>query len=140
MAQATEQAPDNLTPWHSRAMTVPEQFDLALTCGHAGGKTRKLASMLLCRCEQHGSRARCLVVRKSFPRLQDIEAELREYFTSVYGRALRWDRQKHKFTLPGDGIVQLDQLERGSDFAKFQEKSFSHGGITQTKRPPIFPV
>ena len=131
MAAATEQRPDRLSPWQQQAMGVPESFDLFLGGGRGSGKTYTLAALFLRHAEQHGSRARCLVVRRSFPGLQDLEAEFREYFTAVYGQALKYDGQRHKFTLPNGATVQLDQLEREPDFGKYQGKSFSHIAVDE---------
>ena len=54
-------------------MAIPEQYDLFLGGGRGGGKSHLLASLFLRHCEQYGQDAKCLVVRKSFPGLQDIE-------------------------------------------------------------------
>lgn len=128
---ATEQRPDQLSPWQAQAMGVPEPFDLFMGGGRGGGKTFTLAALFLRHCEQHGDEARCLVVRKSFPGLQDLEAEFRSYFTKVYGDKLRFDGQKHRFTLPNGATIQLDQLEREADFQKYQGKSFSHIAVDE---------
>lgn len=116
---------DSLSLWQERAMGVPEQYDLALTGGRGGGKTRLLAALFLRHGEQHGSAARCLVVRRSFPGLQDLEAELQAYLHEVYDGAARYDGQKHRFRLPNGATIQLDQLEREGDYLKFQGKSFT---------------
>ncbi|MBQ0834456.1 phage terminase large subunit [Marinobacter sp.] len=126
-----EQRPDQLSKWQQQAMTVPESLDLFLGGGRGGGKSFLLAALFLRHCEQHGSNARCLVVRKSFPGLQDLEAEFRTYFANVYGNALRFDGQKHRFTLPNGATIQLDQLERENDFSKYQGKSFSHIAVDE---------
>ena len=117
---------DSLSPWQQQAMAVPEQYDLALTGGRGGGKTRLLGALFLRHCEQYGARARCLIVRRSFPGLQDLEQELIAFFFEVYGNACRFDGQKHIFRLPNGATIQLDQLERESDYLKFQGKSFTH--------------
>jgi len=129
--QTSEIRPDQLSEWQAQAMSVPEQFDQFLGGGRGGGKTRLLASLFLRHCEQHGDKARCLVVRKSFPGLQDIESEFRSYLAAVYGDAVKYDGQRHRFTLPGGGTIQLDQLEREPDFQKFQGKSFSHIAVDE---------
>lgn len=128
--------PDQLSAWQSQAMAVPEQFDLFLGGGRGGGKTHLLAALFLRHCEQHGADAKCLVVRKSFPALQDLEAEFLKYFRSIYGTALKADGQKHRFTLPNGAVIQLDQLERESDFQKFQGKSFSHIAVDEVGQYP----
>lgn len=120
-----------LSQWQQRAMCVPEDFDLFLGGGRGSGKSHMLAALFLRHCEQHGSRARCLVVRKSFPGLEELEAEFATYFGSIYGRRLKHDTQKHRFTLPNGGTIRLDQLEREADFQKFQGKSFSHIAIDE---------
>lgn len=126
-----EQRPDQLSKWQAQAMAVPESFDLFLGGGRGGGKSFLLAALFLRHCEQHGDNARCLVVRKSFPGLQDLEAEFRQYFGAVYGDSLRQDVQKHRFTLPNGATIQLDQLERESDFQKYQGKSFTHIAVDE---------
>lgn len=126
-----EQRPDRLSPWQAKAMAVPEQFDVFLGGGRGGGKTFTLAALFLRHCEQHGDNARCLVVRKSFPGLQDLESEFRQYFGAVYGDRLRQDAQKHRFMLPNGATIQLDQLERETDFAKYQGKSFTHIAVDE---------
>ena len=93
--------PDQLSPWQERAMTIPEAFDLFLGGGRGPGKTHLLAALFLRHCEQYGDRARCLVVRKSFPGLEELEAEFLAYFRSVYGRTLKHDAQKHHEDLYG---------------------------------------
>lgn len=131
MPAVTEQRPDQLAPWQAQAMTVPEQFDVCLAGGRGGGKTYALAALFLRHAEQHGAQARCLVVRKSFPGLQDLEAEFLSYYRAVYGSALRYDGQKHRFSLPGGATIQLDQLERETDFGKYQGKSFTHIAVDE---------
>ena len=128
---ASNQRPDDLSQWQQQAMAVPEEYDLFLGGGRGGGKTHLLAALFLRHCERHQERARCLVVRKSHPGLQDLEAEFRDFFTAVYGDRLRFDGQKHKFTLPNGATVQLDQMEREADFQKYQGKSFSHIAVDE---------
>lgn len=123
---AIEQSPDQLSPWQIQAAGVPEEFDLFLGGGRGGGKTHLLMTLLLRHCEQFGKYARCLIVRKSFPGLMDIEAALRTYLFEVYGDSYRFEGQKHRFTLPSGGTIQLDQLESESDFQKYQGKSFTY--------------
>lgn len=127
----TEQRPDQLSKWQAQAMAVPEAFDLFLGGSRGSGKTHLLCALFLRHCEQHGERARCLVVRKSFPGLMDLESEMKAFFGAVYGDGLRFDGQKHRFTLPTGSTVQLDQLERESDFQKYQGKSFSHIAVDE---------
>jgi hypothetical protein len=112
-------------------MTVPERFDLALTGGRGGGKTHLLGALFLRHAEQHQEQARCLVVRRSFPGLQDLEQEFRIFFHAVYGGSLKFDGQKHRFTLPNGATIQLDQLEREADFQKYQGKSFTHIAVDE---------
>ena len=108
----SELKPDQLAPWQAQAMTIPEDYDLAAMGGRAGGKSRFLAALFLRHCEQYKEQARCLVVRRSFPGLQDLESEFRAFFHAIYGNGSRYDAQKHRFTLPNGATIQLDQLER----------------------------
>ncbi len=136
MAAIAQPKADSLAPWQARAMAVPETFDLAMTGGRGGGKTRLLAALFLRHCEQHGDRARCLVVRRSFPGLMDIEAELMAFFYEVYRGAAKFDGQKHRFTLPNGGMVHLDQLEAEKDFLKYQGRSFSMIAVDEAGQWP----
>src|SRR6056297_2232100 len=122
---AIEQRPDQLSTWQKRAAGVPEEYDLALTGGRGGGKTHLLKALKLRNCEQYGKAAKCLIVRKTFPAMQELEAEIHAYLYSVYGDKYRFEGQKHRFTLPGGGTIQLDQLETEADFQKYQGKSFT---------------
>ncbi len=127
-----EQRPDQLSEWQAQALAVPESFDLALTGGRGGGKTRLLFALYLRHCEQHKGNARCLVVRRSFPGLSELESDLREFMAAVYGpKGFEHNRQNHRFTLPGGGTIQLDQLEAERDFEKYQGKGFSHISVDE---------
>lgn len=126
-----EQRADDLSRWQRKAATVPEEYDLALMGGRAGGKTRLLLTLMLRHCEQYKSAARCLVVRKSFPGLMDIEAEIHAYLFSVYGDNYRFEGNKHRFTLPSKGTIQLDQLENETDWQKYQGKSFTYMAVDE---------
>ncbi|MCW5601813.1 phage terminase large subunit [Nitrosomonas sp.] len=123
--------PDQLAPWQAKAMAVPESYDLALTGGRGGGKTHLLAALFLRHCEQYQNQARCLVIRKTFPGLVDLESELRSYFFQIYGKSASFDGQKHRFTFPNGSTIQLDQLERESDFEKYQGKSYTYVAIDE---------
>ena len=123
--------PDQLSQWQKQAMAVPESFDLFLGGGRGGGKSHLLAALFLRHCEQHGEHARCLVVRKSFPALQDLEQSFHSFFRAVYGNEMKADANKHRFTFPNGSFIQLDQLEREQDFQKFQGKSFSHIAVDE---------
>ncbi len=123
--------PDQLSEWQKKAMAVPEAFDLFLGGGRGGGKSHLLAALFLRHCEQHGENAKCLIVRKSFPALQDLEQSLVTFFRMVYGNALKADMNKHRLTLPNGATIQLDQLEREQDFQKFQGKSFTYMAVDE---------
>ncbi len=131
----TQLKADQLSPWQSRAMGVPETFDLFLGGGKGGGKSRLLAAMFLRHTEQYGSRARCLVIRRSFPGLTDMESELRQYFHEVFGDD-HYNGQKHLFSLPNGGTVQLDQLEGEPDKLKFAGKSYTHIAVDEVGQYP----
>ena len=92
--------PDQLSQWQKQAMAVPESFDLFLGGGRGGGKSHLLAALFLRHCEQDGEHARCLVVRKSFPALQDLEQSFHSFFRAVYGNEMKADANKHRFTSP----------------------------------------
>ena len=49
----------------------------------------------------------------------------------MYGNGIKIDTQKHRFTLPSGAYIQLDQLERESDFNKYQGKSYTHIAIDE---------
>src|SRR5215210_2341034 len=115
----------SLTPFQTRVMTTPETADLFLGGGRGGGKSWSIALLILRHVETHGTRARALYVRKSFPGLVDFEQVCREVFTLVYGRAASYNAASHLWRFPNGATLQLDQLEGPADFAKFQGKSFT---------------
>ncbi len=116
--------PDKLTPLQGRVMGVPDAFDLALLGGRGYGKTRVALLIALRFCEQYGKHAKALIVRRSFPGLSEIESECQTIFGQIYGTAVKYNSQKHRFALPNGGTISLDQLDHESDFAKFQGRSF----------------
>lgn len=126
------QNPDQLSHWQQKAMMIPETYDLFLGGGRGGGKSHLLCALFLRHCEQYKDQAKCLVVRKSFPGLQDLESDFKSFFGAVYGKSLKVDTQKHRFTLPNGAYIQLDQLERESDFNKYQGKSFTHIAVDES--------
>jgi len=127
-----DQRPDQLSEWQKQAMAVPESFDLALAGGRGGGKTRLLFVLFLRHAEQWKDQARCLVVRRSFPGLSELESDLHAFLSAVYGhKGFNHDRRTHKFTLPNGATIQLDQLESERDFSKYQGKSFSHIAVDE---------
>ena len=64
-----------LSPWQKEVMLTPERVPLGLLTGRGAGKTTAALYLVLRHIDQHGGR--CWVIRKSFPGLEDITAELR---------------------------------------------------------------
>lgn len=125
-ALATTDRPTlSLSPFQSRVLAVPENYDLFLGGGRGGGKSWALALLILRHVEQYGAQARALFVRRSFPGVTDFEATTRELFGLVYGPAARYNATAHIWRFPNGGTLQLDQMEGHADFAKYQGKSFS---------------
>jgi hypothetical protein len=125
MAEAAVAERIEPTPWQSRVLAVPEQYDLFLGGGRGGGKTYALLLLILRHVETYGHNARVLVIRRNYPDLRDMEAEARFLFGRAYGRGLSFNQQSHLFRFPNGATCQLDQMEGQADFAKYQGKSFS---------------
>ena len=75
--------------------------------------------------ELFADNARCLVVRKSFPGLQDLEAEFRELFTAVYGTDIKFDGQNTLYLPQWCDSAARPERKRTQTLPKYQGKSFS---------------
>ena len=106
-------------------MKVPEEIDLFLGGGRGGGKSYALALLALRHAEQYGQRARILYLRRSYKGLADFELVTRELFGKIYSTAARYNSAEHVWRLPNGAYFELAQLESGSDYAKFQGRSFT---------------
>src|SRR5690606_20172303 len=113
MAQTIE-----LNDFQQSVMGVPEDFDMFLGGGRGGGKSYALALLALRHAEQYDGRARILYIRRSYKGLADFEQVCRELFGMVYGTAARYNANDHLWRFPNGAIMELDQLESASDYAK----------------------
>jgi len=86
-----------LSPFQERALSVPEEFDLALLGGRGGAKSYTLALLALRHVEQYGPKARVLYVRRSHAGCADFEALCRDLFATIYGTTVRYNAQEGLF-------------------------------------------
>ncbi len=114
-----------LSSWQRLVLAVTLWFDLALVGGRGGGKSWLLAVLALRHGEMYGCRARVLIVRQSFPGLQDLELITRELFGEVYGGDASYNGASHVWRLPGGGTVELGCLSGPQDWPRYQGRSFN---------------
>jgi hypothetical protein len=114
-----------LNDFQQRLLGVPEQYDLFLGGGRGGGKSYALALLALRHVEQYGEKARILYLRKTYKGLADFELVCRELFGTVYSTSARYNAAEHVWTFPNGAYMELGQLETGSDYTKYQGRSFT---------------
>jgi hypothetical protein len=119
--------PDRIEPtaFQTRALQVPEAYDVALLGGRGGGKSFTVALAVLRHCEVHGSGARCLVTRRTHAALEDFSLLLRTLFGAAYGTRARFNAAEGIWRLPGGGYVELGMLADDSHYSRYQGRSFS---------------
>jgi hypothetical protein len=111
-----------LLPWQGRALGVPLQFDIALLGGRAGGKSFCVAALLLQYLTLYAD-ARVLVLRQSFPGLQDMTSLLLLLFP-LADPAARWNGSAHTWTFSNGSTVELGILDDERSFARYQGRNF----------------
>lgn len=114
-----------LSPFQTRVLTLPEEFDVFLGGGRGGAKSYTLALLILRHAEQHRERARVLYIRRSYRGAADFEDIARELFAAAYGPSVRFNAAEHVWRLPGGAYVELGQLDAPGDYAKYQGRSFT---------------
>lgn len=111
--------------FQTRAMAIPEAFDVFLGGGRGGGKSFLLCLLALRHAEQYREKARILYVRKTYRALADFELLTRDVFGQVYGTEARYNATEGVWRFPGGGYMELAQLEGPQDYSKFQGRSFT---------------
>ena len=111
--------------FQERALLLPEEVDAFLGGGRGGGKSHALALIALRHCEQYGTAARVLYLRKSYRGLADFELVTRDLFGTVYRTDARYNGGEHVWRLPNGGYMELGQLETHGDYSKYQGRSFT---------------
>jgi hypothetical protein len=112
-------------PFQRRVLALPEAFDAFLGGGRGGGKSTALALLALRHGEQYATRARVLIIRRTYKGLADLELLTRELFGMVYGTAARYNAAEHVWRLPNGAYMELGQLETEADYSKYQGRSFT---------------
>lgn len=111
--------------FQDRVLAIPEEFDVFLGGGRGGGKSFTLALLALRHMEMYRERARVLYLRQTYKGIQDFELITRDLFGKAYGPAARYNGTEHVWRVPGDGYMELGQLETHGDYSKYQGRSFS---------------
>ena len=124
-AVADPRGPLTPTAWQREVLSIPDDINLFLGGGRAGGKTSCAIQQILRHCEQHGANASVLIVREHVKALSQLEDQLQAILSAVYLRGLRANRQTHSFHLPHGATIELSPLADAGDYAKVQGKSYS---------------
>lgn len=112
------------TDFQNHVLTIPETWNVLLAGGRGGGKSVAIQLLVLRHCEKYGERARPLLIRETYKSASELEDALHMLFTKVYGK-FEHNRQEHVFRLPNGAQVEIGQLERSSDYSKYQGRSFT---------------
>ncbi len=113
------------TEFQSLALSVPEQFNLLLAGGRGGGKSVAIQLAVVRHCEQYGEKARPLLIRETYIALSELWDALVILLKQVYPRGVRPNLSTRTIRLPNGAVVELGQLERSTDYAKYQGRSFT---------------
>jgi hypothetical protein len=117
----------NPTPWQSRVLAVPSEYNLFLGGGRGGGKSFVAMLDVLRHCELHGSEARPLVVRMTFRALSEMEENFEAMCLQAYGaRGYARNRADHMFRLSNGAVVEFAALDHPSAYTRHQGKSYTH--------------
>lgn len=108
------------TPYQTKALIVPEQFNLLLGGGRGGGKSTAMLLATARHCELYGERAKPLIVRETHKAIAEIEDRLDDLLSSAYGRSVERNRADHVFRLPNGAVVECGQIDGPKAYAKYQ--------------------
>jgi hypothetical protein len=111
--------------WQTKVMNLPETMNLAMFGGRGVGRTTCALMMALSHAERYGKFARVLFIRQTLRSLKEVEDNFQMLLTSIYGGALRVNRQDHIMTLPNGATIEFGPLNDVEDMAKLQGRSFS---------------
>lgn len=88
------------TPFQSRVLSLPMEWDLLLDGGRGGGKTYAVILEVFRRAERWGAQSRTLITRRTQGALSELEHELLSIFRLRYGSGARHNANEHVFRLP----------------------------------------
>jgi len=111
--------------FQTRALCVPEEYDLFLGGGRGGAKSYCMTLIALKHAEQYGEKARILYVRQTYKGLSDFESLTRDVFFLAYGQGARYNGSEHVWRFPNSAYMELGQLETPADYQKYQGRSFT---------------
>jgi len=113
------------TEYQVRVLHLPERWNILLAGGRGGGKTMAALLLLLRHVEQHGDRARVLVVRETYNALRELEDQCDALLALAYRGLARHNRHEHVFRLPNGASIEFGQLASPGDYGKYQGRSFT---------------
>jgi hypothetical protein len=115
----------NLSKFQNKVCMIPEEYDVFTGGGRGGSKTFTNLALALRHCEQYGTKARVLYIRKTYRGLADFENLTLDVFGQLYGKKARYNATEHVWRLPGGGYIEMGQLESPRDYDKYQGRSFT---------------
>lgn len=116
----------DLTPTLYQAATLRfrHHCNILSTGGRGVGKTTGLAMDVIDRCRLLGSYARPLVVKMSWPALQELQAEITALAIAAFGVAVASNKTEGIISLPTGGIIRFSNLESDADYNKHQGANY----------------
>lgn len=139
------EAPDNPS-----AIWIPHRRQqLVLQCpaheilygGAAGaGKSMLLIFDWIKHYQSHGKNAKGLMIRRTYPELEDLIAELKRVFSGMQG-APKWMEAKRWFQYPDGAVLEMGYLESYDDALRYQGRAFTWLGfdeITHLRDPKAY--
>lgn len=123
-------------PDQALVMAVPWHVDLCLAGTRGWGKTWLIVVLAIMFCVEHGGRARCLLVRRTYGALLDLEDTLRSICAAMFGAAAEYRRSDRTMHLPGGGRIELSQVESREHYYRFQGREFGFIGVDEVTQFP----
>ncbi len=113
------------TPFQAKALSVPVEFNLLLAGGRGGGKSVAIQLAVIRHCELYGAKARPLLIRETYIALGELWDALVILLKQVYPKGVKPNLSQRTIRLPNGAIIELGQLERSTDYSKYQGRSFT---------------
>ncbi len=114
------------TPYQSRILSIPQDYNIALLGGRGGGKTHAIMFLVIRHCSEFKARARVLITRRRLKSLIQMSEELRVMLRAAFGPSVSYNQNDNVFRLPNGATIALTHCESSSALADVaQGQNFS---------------